>query len=384
VNKLIAMGIVALLIDCFTAIAFAQSGAPPESSPENAKQIIFVPTDETTGVQSPGSDDGTVQFNVVVTPSMLPADGKTEAEIIVTLRDKSGNPLGGRTIDFSLVEGYGRLSPTFPVTDDDGIAEAVYVAGRVAATAVVRILDEESRESATVEIPTSISAQISLELVEPSRFISSFIKRQIATQLYTMSVDIFPDKIVADSFSTSRITVTLLNLDGTPAAGVPIEFRVLSGDGEIIKKRNVTDAMGVIEVFYRAGEMPGTAMIEVKEPVTGLAQVAEIMVYEAGPAKIKLFFADKSGALFEDTAQLPADGVSTITVVAQVLNLVDMPVPDVVVYFSLSEELGIIESLEAKTDPSGNVRATFKAGTQTGIETITAFLTSSPTIEPFV
>jgi hypothetical protein len=108
------------------------------------------------------------------------------------------------------------------------------------------------------------------------------------------------------------------------------------------------------------------------------------MVYEAGPAKIKLYFADKSGTLFQDTAQLPADGVSSITLVAQVLNLVDIPVPNVVVRFSLSEELGIIESLEAKTDPSGNVHATFKAGTQTGIETITAFLTSAPVGEPFV
>lgn len=332
----------------------------------------------------PSNHEPTMNFDVTVDPPMLPADGKTEAEIKVVVTDLNGEPLAGRQVDFTLEEGYGRLTPTFPVTDDDGIAEAVYVAGHVAASALIRVEDNESGEYKYVEIPTSITASISLELVEPSRFISSFIKKQTATQFYTMSLEVFPDKLVADSFSTSRLTVTLLKLDGTPAAGVPLEFKLLSGEGEIIRDRTTTDEYGLLEAFYRAGDKPGTALIEVVEPTTGLSKTAEILVFEAGPAKIKLYFSDKTGKLFEETAKIPADGVSTITVVAQVLNLVDMPVPGVDVQFTVAEDMGVVELLDSKSDPHGNVYATFRAGTQTGLETITAYLISPPVEDDFM
>jgi hypothetical protein len=325
----------------------------------------------------------TVDFDVKVDPPMLPADGKTEAEIRVVLTDTKGDPLVGHQVGFSLEEGYGRLTPTFPITDDDGVAEAVYVSGHVAASALIRVEDNESGEFKYVEIPTSITASISLELVEPSRFISSFIKKQTATQFYTMSLEVFPDKLVADSFSTSRITVTLLKLDGSYAAGVPLEFKLLSGNGEIIRDRTTTDQFGILEAFYRAGDKPGTAIIEALEPTTGLSKTVEVLVFEAGPAKIKLFFSDQTGKLFEESAKIPADGISTITVVAQVLNLVDMPVPGVDVKFAVAEDLGIIELLDTKSDPQGNVYATFRAGTQTGLETITAYLISPPIEDDF-
>ncbi len=344
--------------------------ATPASSSSLPSMRILMP---------PQADhESTTILSATVDPPMLPADGKTEAEIKVVLKDIDGTPLAGRHIDFILEDGYGRLTPTFPITDVDGVAEAVYVAGRVAASALIRIEDKESGDYKHIEIPTSITASITLELVEPSRFISSFIKKQTATQFYTMSLEVFPDKLVADSFSTSRITVTLMTLDGTPAAGVPLEFKLLSGNGEIIRDRATTDQFGVLEAFYRAGDKPGTAIIEAIEPTTGLSKTAEILIFEAGPAKIKLYFSDQSGKLYEETAKIPADGISTITVVAQVLNLVDMPVPDVNVQFAVAEELGIVELLNIKSDPHGNVYATFRAGTQTGIETITAYLISSP------
>jgi len=369
INRLVAISVIVVSASVFSFAPSAVFGS--EDTPKNI--------DVGSMDQFPVDNPGEVVFEVTATPEMLPADNKTESEIVVILKDREGAPLEGREVTFYLEQGYGRLSPAFPVTGDDGIAEAVYMAGRIAATAVIRITDVETGEYTFFEIPTSISASISLELVDPSRFISSFIKRQTATQLYTMSVDVFPDRLVADSFSTSRITVNLLSLEnGMPAVGVPLEIRLVSGDGEIIKDRNTTDTNGTLEVFYRSGDTPGTVIIEVIEPVTGLSETIEIAVLEEGPAKIKLFFADADGNLFDEAAKLPANGIETIVVVAQVLNLVDMPVPDVTVQFSLSEELGVIEVLESKSDPNGYVYATFKAGMQTGIETITAFLTSKP------
>lgn len=323
-----------------------------------------------------------VDFTASVKPEMLPADGKTAALIRVRITDKTGKPLDRREVSFYLESGYGRLTPLSPLTDGDGYSEAEYVAGHVAATAVVRVTDQKSGEFTRVEIPTSISASISLELVSPSRFISSFIKRQTATQLYTMEIDVFPDKLVADGFSTSRITVTLFSLEGFPATGVPLLMRKISGGGELMVDKTTTDGNGNLEFFYKSGDQPGTTIIEVMEPVTGLAKILEIPVLEAGPAKIKLYFSDKEGKLYDEAAKLPADGVSTIMVVAQVLNLVDMPVPDVSVQFSLIEELGVLEIAGAKSDAEGKVYATYKAGTQTGMETITAFLVSKP-IEGF-
>lgn len=345
--------------------------------PAGTEQLPAVPDADTFDL-FPGDDEGQVRFDITATPSMLPADGKTEAEIVVILTDPDGAPLSNRRIEFYLEEGYGRLTATFPVTDSDGIAEAVYVAGRVATAGVIRVTDEETGETAVFTIPTSISASISIELVEPSRFISTFIKRQTATRLYTLEVDVFPDRLVADGFSTSRITARLYNLDGSYAVGVPLKVRLLSGGGEIIRERTTTDAQGSLETFYRAGEVAGTAVIEVLEPVSGLREIVEIPVLESGPAKIEIFFRDSEGNYYEEEASLPADGLSTITVVARVLNLADLPVPGVEVEFSLAEDYGIIEVLYSTSDAEGKVYAIFRAGTQTGVETITAFLTSNP------
>ncbi len=370
-GKLKILAVIIGLFAAFSSMALAGAGDAP--APEKSDAVVqFLPE------VFPESETKTIDFSVSISPEMLPADGKTAALVRAKVTDKSGAPLQKREIAFYLESGYGRLTPHSPLTDQSGYAEAEYVAGHVAATAVVRITDQATGEFTRIEIPTSISASISLELVSPARFISSFIKRQTATQLYTMEIDVFPDKLVADGFSTSRITVTLFTLDGMPAGGIPLLMRKVSGGGELLIEKTTTDASGNLEFFYKSGDQPGTTIIEVMEPVTGLAKILEIPVLEAGPAKIKLFFSDKEGKLYEEAAKLPADGVATITVIAQVLNLVEMPVPDVSVQFSLSEELGVLETAVAKADAEGKVYATFKAGTQTGMETITAFLVSKP------
>lgn len=321
----------------------------------------------------------TLNIHLSASPEALPADGVSTAVVTARFADSEGNPIRGRSLVFMLRRGQGRLIPISPLTNEDGIAKAEYLAGKLAETAVVEVSDLLSGVSSTVQIYLSISSSIEVTLVEPSKFTSNLFKTYVIANRYEMQVSAFPESIPADGISTSRVSVDLSLVDGRAAAGVPIVMEIKSGDGIIHQQQKLTDKEGKLEAFYQAGLQPGTVIIQVIEPTTGYYKVLEIIQYDSRPAKILITLKDKSGNIFSDAAIMPADGASVMEVIAKVVNQNDVPLPNFEVRFSLSNGNGALEVTQGTTNVMGEARSLYYAGTRVGKVTITAYLTSRPT-----
>jgi hypothetical protein len=263
------------------------------------------------------------------------------------------------------------------MTDEDGRATFIYRAGRVAITNVISIRESGSAESFEFILPTSLSAVLTIELVDPLTYQRERLASALREDVFNLQITASPEVLVADGVSLSTLTARLTFKDGKPAVGFPISFRIASGYGRIIQEQKITNSEGVVQGFFQASDRVGTVLIEAVELSTGKRALAEISVLRAGPAKLKLFFGD-SGAFIasENKAILPADGTSRIEIIAQVLSLADTPISGVKVSFKLKNNLGRIEMFREESDASGEVRVTFVAGGFLGVEEITAYVLS--------
>ncbi len=306
----------------------------------------------------------------------VPADSETEATITATLADADGAPVAGRRLALLLLEGDGRLIPEEPITDADGGASFIYRAGRLAITNRLELLDVNTGERLEFTLQTSLTAEVTVDLVSPSVYESRVASAMARPDVFDLTLTAFPEALPADEVSTSRLTAHLTYKDGSPAAGIPVDFQIASGSGSVTQEQELTDRDGYITAFYRVSNRIGTVVIEAVELTTGERASVEITVVEAGPAKLKLWLEDDAGGYFEERAVLPADGIASFVVVAQVLSLVDTPIAGATVHFKLADRLGFLEVLEEETDGNGCVHAIYTAGTFTGTERIIAYLVS--------
>ena len=307
---------------------------------------------------------------------VVPADGETEATLTLTLTDAGGEPVPDHLLALLFNDGDGQLMPESPLTDSSGEATFLYRAGRLAILNQLVVLDTATGATFEFDLPTSLSAVLTVELVSPAEYEARKAASATRPDIFDLTLTAIPDVLPADMVSSSRLTAHLTYKDGRPAAGFPVSFRIVSGYGGVTQEQKLTDADGVISGFYRVGNRIGTVIVEAVEQTTGKRASVEIVVVEAGPAKLKLWLEDDGGGVFAERAVMPADGVATMMVVAQVLSLVDTPIAGARVQFKLVNELGRLEVMEAETDGSGCIHALYTAGAFTGTEQIIAYLIS--------
>jgi 5-hydroxyisourate hydrolase-like protein (transthyretin family) len=355
------------------ALALGASAAFAQVDPSRDPLSLFAPQ---AAYQLFDGKLGNLTAKVDSTYACVPADKTTEATLTVHLSDDTGSPVNGRMLAMLFVTGDGRLMPEQPVTDEKGNATFTYRAGRLAITNHIQLLDVTNGATSEVVLPTSLCAQVKVELIDPVAFARRQSAAMMRPDLFELSIKAYPEALPADGVSSSRLTAQLIFKNGKPAAGFPITFNVVSGDGSVSQEQKLTDASGYITAFYHVGETVGVARIEAVEMTTGKRASVEILVVEAGPAKLKLWLVDATGKCIEEKASMAADGASTLTVIAQVLSLVDTPIAGAKVQFVLKDNLGIMEVVDAVSNGNGEVRAIFTAGTVVGEEIITAYLVS--------
>ncbi len=104
-------------------------------------------------VQEPpvqGPSETGVSVEMIALPDILNADGVSTSAIQLVLRMSDGTPLSTRSVNFQLESGDGRLKPSptstyvgpiqtgfVMATDQNGVANVVYVAGRGIGTVIV-------------------------------------------------------------------------------------------------------------------------------------------------------------------------------------------------------------------------------------------------------
>jgi len=97
--------------------------------------VLVRATDHTAGisgtVQIELRSDAPAKIGVLVTPEMLPADGRSTADVAVVVTDINDNPNEGVEVEYAVSIGSGRIRDVDPVTDRNGESSAEYVAGRI-------------------------------------------------------------------------------------------------------------------------------------------------------------------------------------------------------------------------------------------------------------
>jgi 5-hydroxyisourate hydrolase-like protein (transthyretin family) len=307
-------------------------------------------------------------------PQALPNDGQSEAVISVTMV-KDGQPLASTKVRASVTRGDGMLLLSETVTDEHGQANFAYRAGVMPQPVVVKFIAPEADAEAELKLPIAPMAYLDIELVTPEDY-NKYLERQAsAAQIYKLEVTAFPTQLAADGGSLAMVHAYLTTMDGKPAPGVVLQATVASGDGSVAVQEQATDQSGHFSLYFTAGRIPGSATIRIVEPSTGLTRSIDIMLVEAGPARIELFYeAPRTSGLAREGALLPCDGVTALEMVARVSDLTGRALRGVELKLEVIDMgTGRIEVVDPVSDASGQVRFTYYAGTRTGLVRLRAF-----------
>ncbi len=197
-----------------------------EADDTTAETVTFTAKDTTDGVTltdtvsatfTAGSADGN-QSTVTSSPSNVPSDGKTASTVTVTLLDHFLNPVEGKTISLSALNGSSVITPvndvtgangeaTFDVTDD--VAEVVsYTATDTTDTLPLSATGLVTFGNPPVPPPAlADSAIVSNQMTVPADGSSS---ATITVLLYDATGDVVPGKIISLAPSGGSSTITAL------------------------------------------------------------------------------------------------------------------------------------------------------------------------------
>ncbi len=301
-----------------------------------------VGTATVTAVSQGLSGTGTVDFYSVVpagvqvwaSPTGVPADGKTATTVTARVSDAGGFAVPGAQVSFTTNLGT-LVSPASGVTDAQGQVSATVYSG-VAGTATV---------TAQVSGGPSGTAQITFYSLVPSQ-----------VQLFPAS-----QNVPADGLTTGTVTAQVEDDLGYALPGVPVTFQTNLGTlGEPVTV--VTGPGGQASDTIWSGT-PGTATVTASI-YGGISGTSTVDFYSAGVANsVQVRIAPTS---------IPADGKTTATVTATVLDGGGQAVPGVSVTFST--DLGGVGTLTGVTDQQGEVSDTvYSATAGTATVTVTTY-----------
>jgi hypothetical protein len=313
------------------------------------------------------------QIAVELTNSELLANGFATSTITVLVTDSDDNPIQGKLVRFTAGEpfadvdgnGYytsgvdtftdlndnelwdpmGQVTPSAANTNQEGEAQAVFLAGREAGDVTLYISTRDQ------------NLKVKLTLIEPPPVVSG-----------TWSWD--PPSVAAIGSSGAVLSLTLYDINGSTIAGKRVNFTVSAGT---IDDHAYANQHGVVQALYMPPTTPGTYTVlasvngwsaQIPVDVLPFEQVVRRIEFKATPPSLWVLGVGKDDhALLEATCYYAGD----------------IPAPaGIPVIFTLMSNLGggetLIDSLgtpdidqmTVKTDSSGVARVVLRAGTLSG------------------
>jgi hypothetical protein len=269
----------------------------------------------------------------------LPADGASETRLIATALDAESNPMpNGTPVTFSVVSGEGRIVAPVQLTGE-GVAEAVYVAGRTAGVVSLRA--------------TSGNASVT----------SNLILQPLASGEIALSAD--RASILADGAASALVTAVVTDRFGNPVQpGTQVDFTASEGTLDEVRP---TDENGAASVRLRAVRfVTGTARVTAS--VGNAAQTLDVRFVSEGAAHVE--------AVGVSPSRIGVRGASdheTATITFEVQDRNGIPVDAdhaVTLAFALTGEDvwtdATVYPASATTNPQGRVLATVNSGEISG------------------
>ena len=129
---------------------------------------------------------GNIDAVVESTYACVPADGQTEATLTIRL-SQEGKPVQSRMLALLFKDGDGRIIPEQPVTNEKGEAKYTYRAGRLAITNQLELVDVSTGAMMDFVLPTSLCAQVKLELIDPVEYAQRQSSALLRPDLFNLS-----------------------------------------------------------------------------------------------------------------------------------------------------------------------------------------------------
>ncbi|MFQ5674499.1 MAG: invasin domain 3-containing protein, partial [bacterium] len=230
-----------------------------------------------------------IEFSLSATPTTLTADGRSTSRIQAVLKEATSTiAISGGEITFGADLG---TIPNISSTSASGIAEVNLTSSTQTGVAtIIAIYGQTLVDTVQVSISQSIPAYL--------------------------NVSANPTIILADNQSRATITAAVSDQSNNPVPdGTQVNFSIIDGTGTI--ESNKVTANGVATSRLTSSTQPDTVLIRVQ--VGALSDTTTVFYQVGPPATI---------TLSADSTSLPADGVTSTRVVANILDAAGNPVID--------------------------------------------------------
>ncbi len=266
--------------------------------------------------------------NLAATPARV--EPGEQAAIEATLLDRHGDPVSDLEVTFTVEAGFGSIDPVRDTTDVNGGVRATYTAPSSEGVATI-----------TVGAVSAASKPVTVQVGQGA-----------------LSVD--PQSILADGISTAILSVTLVDADGAPIPNALVSFS--TDKGSIAEASPKTDANG----YASATLVSVASQTDVTANITAVITHAGIRSTEIALVTMR----GVSISVSADPTKIPADGISTSLIKAQVKETTsNVPVAGVEVEFRAS--LGVI-GVSVISDQNGFAEAPLLSSTTAGVADVTA------------
>ncbi|HEX6041452.1 Ig-like domain-containing protein [Longimicrobium sp.] len=333
------------------SVPAAAGTVTPATSRTNAEGLAFAAWRLGTSaglVQATATvDEGTLTFTARIeaaAPAHIaavagggegPVGGAMADSLAVRVTDQYGNPVSGVEVAWAAQTGGGSVQPAASTTDAQGMARAQWTLGPIVGT-------------------PGQTASATLGSLPPVAFQATAITRGVTLQLVRVGGDEQTGEIgaaLADS-----LVVRLRTAAGVPVQGATVQWRVLTGGGQISPTSVRTDAQGHARAAWTMGSVPG--------PATASAQVDEgALLFTAAaragsPAAVQVVSGNNQSAT---RGTILADSL-----VARVVDAHGTPLAGVPVQWNVLSGDGHVQHTSAQTGPDGTVRTRWAVGLAPG------------------
>ncbi|PLX95943.1 MAG: hypothetical protein C0621_02950, partial [Desulfuromonas sp.] len=255
----------------------------------------------------------------------LTAGSGATTNAFTVVSDKDGNPLPGVEVYFSAPLG-ATVAPASVVTDAGGLASATVTVGTTAGSGQVRASAGGTTAAADITFTPGAPSVVTLTAAP------SLIRPTGSSTAETLVKD-------ANGNVVSDTLVSFVTTNNTSGASLDSSYAT-------------TDASGFARVTYTAGNGNGTDTITA---TAGSASDTATVQADSTATVVG------SLTLASSAAVLPADGSSTITLQATVLDDSSLAAPGMTVTFAVDSGTGTLLSLTANTNSSGVAQVVYRA-----------------------
>lgn len=254
----------------------------------------------------------------------LLADGVDAASLTAILYDSYGHPIPDKSVRFLTNGTQVTVTPTSLTTNAQGRAQAT-VRSTDVQTVTVMALDDTDGLTVTQSVTLT--------------FVAGPAVAAHSTAIVT------PTTLIADGEQHATITVTLRDALDHPASDRLVR---LNATGEN-PQQGYTDAAGSI-VFHLASTLAGSKHVTIADVTDNVTLDAGTIVFEPGPIDPAV------STLTASADAAPNDGLTPITITAQLMDAHRNPIAQQVVTFTVSDPRIMLTVPTASSDANGYAR----------------------------